>query len=276
LPGRGEVRIKVRAAGVNASDWKKRQGLMDAELPQTIGHEAAGVVDMLGDGVEDVILGDRVFGFGIDGAAQAEFAVLAHYGPLPRGLTFAEAAALPSSIETAARALGQLGVGSGDTVLINGASGTVGCLAVQLAVKRGARVVGTASTPTHDLLRSLSADPVAYGDGMVDRIRELAPSGIDVALDVAGNGVLPELISLAGGPERVITLADFSGSQQSGVRFSRGADGRALDTLTQIEDLVESGLLLPNITTYPLTEVERAHRDGESGRVRGKLVLLVD
>ena len=116
-PGPGQVRIAVRAAGVNPSDWKKRKGLMDGELPQTMGHEAAGVVDELGEGVADVAVGDRVFGFSAEGAAQAELAVLSYYAPIPPSLGFPGAAALPAAVETATRALDQLGVGSGSTLL---------------------------------------------------------------------------------------------------------------------------------------------------------------
>jgi NADPH:quinone reductase-like Zn-dependent oxidoreductase len=163
-PGPGEVRIAVRAAGVNPSDWKKRKGLMDAdeELPQTMGHEAAGIVDELGESVVDVTVGDCVFGFSAAGAAQAELAVLSYYAPIPPSLDFAGAAALPAAIETATRALEELGLGSASTLLINGASGSVGSAAVQLAVVRGARVIGTASPANHDYLRSLGAEPVAY------------------------------------------------------------------------------------------------------------------
>ena len=221
-PGPGQVRIAVRAAGVNPSDWKKRQGLMDPELPQTLGYEAAGVVDELGEGVADVAVGDRVFGFSADGAAQAELAVLAYYAPIPPSLDFPAAAALPAAVETAARALDQLGVGDGSTLLINGASGSVGAAAVQLAVARGARVIGTASPANHTYLRSLGAEPVAYGEGLVERVRALAPDGVDLALDVAGSGVLPELIELADGPGHVVTIADFAGAQEHGVRFSSG------------------------------------------------------
>jgi hypothetical protein len=110
-PGPSQVRIAVRAAGVNPSDWKKRKGLMNGELPQTMGHEAAGVVDELGEGVGDVAVGDRVFGFSVEGAAQAELTVLSYYAPIPPSLDFADAAALPAAIETATRALDQLGVG---------------------------------------------------------------------------------------------------------------------------------------------------------------------
>jgi NADPH:quinone reductase-like Zn-dependent oxidoreductase len=279
-PGPGQVRIAVRAAGVNPGDWKKREGLMDPELPQTMGHEAAGVVDELGEGVADVAVGDRVFGLSAEGAAQAELAVLSFYAPIPPSLDFTGAAALPAAVETATRALDQLGVGagagSGGTLLINGASGSVGSAAVQLAVVRGARVIGTASPANHDYLRSLGAEPVAYGEGLAGRVRVLAPGGVDAALDVAGSGVLPELIELAGGPEHVVTIADFGGAHEHGVRFSRGDAGRAVHALAEIGELIESGRFsLPVARTFPLAEIAQAHRAGEDGNVRGKLVLVV-
>src|SRR5919204_2085653 len=263
-PGPGEVRIAVRRAGVNASDWKKRKGLMDQELPQTLGYEAAGIVDEFGEGVTDVAPGDRVFGFCPDGAAQAQLALLSDYAPIPPSLDFAAAAALPSAVETAARALDQLGVDRGSTVLINGASGSVGSVAVQLAVARGASVIGTGSPARHEFLRSLGARPVAYGNGMAERVRTLAPDGVDFALDVAGSGVLPELIELAGGPDHVIMVADFAGAQQHGVRFSRGDSGCAIYVLSQIGDLIEFGhFSLPVAQTFPLRDVAEAHRVGE-------------
>jgi NADPH:quinone reductase-like Zn-dependent oxidoreductase len=275
-PGPGQVRIAVRAAGVNPSDWKKRQGLMDPELPQAMGYEAAGVVDELGTGVADAAVGDRVFGFSAEEGTQAELAVLSYYAPIPPSLDFAGAAALSAAIETATRALDQLGVGSGSTLLINGASGSVGSAAVQLAVVRGARVIGTASPANHEYLRSLRAEPVAYGQGLAGRVRALAPGGVDLALDVAGSGVLPELIELAGGPEHVVTVADFSGAQEYGVRFSHGDTGRAVHVLAEIGELIESGRFsLPVAQTFPLAEVAEAHRVSEDGHVRGKLVLLV-
>src|SRR5690349_17058855 len=275
-PGPGQVRIAVRAAGVNPSDWKKRRGLMDGELPQTLGHEAAGLVDELGEGQADVAIGDRVFGLSAEGAAQAELAVLSHYAPIPPSLDFAGAAALPAAVETATRALDQLGVGTGGTLLVNGASGSVGSAAVQLAVARGARVIGTASPANHEYLRSLGAEPVAYGAGLVERVRALAPGGVDVALDIAGSGVLPELIELAGGPEHVVTIADFAGAKEHGVRFSSGDAGRAVHVLAEIGALIESGrFALPVAQTFPLAEIAEAHRVGENGHVRGKLVLLV-
>ena len=275
-PGSVEIRIAVHAAGVNASDWKKREGLMDQHLPQTLGYEAAGLVDEIGVGVTDVAIGDRVFGFNSEGAAQAELAVLTAWAPIPRSLDFAGAAALPSAVETAARALDQLGVSSGKTILINGASGTIGSAAVQLAIARGARVIGTGSPATHEYLRTLGAEPVAYGEGMAERVRALAPEGVDLALDAAGSGLL-ELIELAGGEDHVITIADFAGAKKYGVRFSSGESGRAIYALAQVAKLVDSGqFFLPVGQTFPLADVAEAQRLGESGGVRGKIVLLVD
>src|SRR4029077_4654029 len=224
-----------------------------------------------------------VFGLSAEGAAQAELAVLSFYAPIPPLLHFAGAAALPAAIETATRALDQLGVGAGagrgSTLLINGASGSVGSAAVQLAAVRGARVIGTASPANHDYLRSLGAEPVAYGEGLAGRVRALAPHGVDEALDlarrgvprapeggdealgVAGSGVLPELIELAGGPEHVVTIADFGGAREYGVRFSSGDGGRAVHALVEIGELIESGRLSLSVAqTFPLAEIAEAHR----------------
>ena len=141
---------------------------------------------------------------------------------------------------------------------------------------RGARVIGTASPANHDYLRSLGAEPVAYGEGLAGRVRALAPDGVDAALDVAGSGVLPELIELAGGPEQVVTIADFGGAQEHGVTFSSGDGGRAVHALAEIGELIESGRFsLPIARTFPLAEIAQAHRVSEDGHVRGKLVLLV-
>jgi len=276
-PGPGEVRIVVRAAGVNAGDQKKRQGLMDPDLPQTLGYEAAGLVDEIGDDVDGVEIGDAVFGFAPSGAAQAELAVLAAFAKVPAELDLATAASLPSALETAARALDAVGVGDGTVVLINGASGNVGAAAAQLAVARGARVIGVASSASARMLEGFGVEPVAYGEGMPDRVRLLAPSGIDAAIDVAGNGILPELIALVGGPGRVVTLADVDGARDTGVRFSRGDSGRALYVLDAIGDLVSTGeFVLPAVRAFPLDEIRAAHRFGEQAGSHTKIVVTAD
>lgn len=275
-PGGGEIRIRVHAAGINASDWKKRQGLMDRELPQTLGYEAAGIVDEVGSDVVGVATGDRVFGVSPYGAAQAELAILSSWAPIGDSLDFATAAAMPAAAETAARSLDHLGVTAGSTLLINGASGSVGSAGVQLAVERGVRVIGTGSPASHDFLSSIGAEPVAYGEGMIERVRAVARTGVDYALDVAGSAVLPELVNLVGSPVRVITVADFEGAQQAGVRFSRGDDGRATYALAQVAQMAVAGRFAVQVgRRFALTQVAEAHRVGEAGGVRGKLVLVV-
>jgi NADPH:quinone reductase-like Zn-dependent oxidoreductase len=275
-PGPGQVRIAVRAVGVNPVDWKMRSGMMGGELPQGTGREAAGLVDELGEGVEDVAPGDRVFGF-VTGAGAAELALLSDYAPIPASLDFAGAAGLPVAVETATRTLDLLGVGQDTVLLVNGAAGAVGSSAVQLARLRGARVIGTASPGNHEYLRSLGAEPTTYGDRMTDQVREIAPGGVDAALDAAGGGALPALVELAGGPERVVTIADYAGAQETGAGFSGGpGTERAIHALRDVASLIESGRFsLPVAQTFPLEKIADAHTLSEQGHVRGKLVLLV-
>jgi len=277
-PAPGQVRIRVHAAGISATDPKLRQGVLNfgAGLPQTTGRDVAGVVDEIGEGVTDVAVGDRVFGASDDGAGAAELALLTHRAPIPTSLGFVDAAGLPVALETATRALDQLKVAAGSTLLVNGAAGGIGSTVVQLAVARGARVIGTASTANHNYLRLLGAEPTTYGEGMAERVRALAPDGVDVALDVAGSGVLPDLIDLAGGSQNVVTLADFAGSKEHGVLFSNGFHGHAFHALAEVGTLIDAGRFwLPVERTYPLADIAEAHRVSEKGHVRGRLVLVL-
>lgn len=277
-PAPGQIRVAVRAAGINPVDWKMRQGMMGGDLPQRTGREVAGVVDELGDGVTDVAVGDAVFGFAADGGGAAELALAVDYAPIPPSLDFAGAAGLPVAVETAVRTLDAVGAGTDTTVLVNGAAGAVGSAVVQIARARGAQVIGTASENNHEYLRSLGAEPTTYGDGLVQRVRALAPDGVDAAVDAAGGGALPALVELAGGPDRVITIADYAGAQETGVAFSGGmGTGRAVHALRQIGDLIESGAFtLPVAQTFALDQIAEAHRLSEARHVRGKLILLVE
>lgn len=278
-PGPGQVRIVVHAAGISATDVKLRAGTLTfgAELPQTTGRDVAGVVDEVGAGVTDVAVGDRVYGISDDGAAVAELALLTFRAVIPPSLGFVDAAALPVALETATRAIGQLGVGNGSTLFVNGASGGIGSTAVQLAAARGARVIGAAGAANQSYLGLLGAEPVTYGEGLAERVRALAPGGVDAALDVAGNGVLPELIDLAGGARNVVTLADFDGVREHGVHFSNGfVDGHAFHSLAEVGELIASGRFwLPVERTFPLAEIAGAHHVSEHGHVRGRLVLVI-
>ena len=276
-PGPGQIRIAVRAAGVNPIDWKMRSGARGGDLPQTTGREVAGVVDELGDGVTDVAVGDEVFGFAAGGGGAAELALSGDYAPIPPSLDFATAAGLPVAVETGVRTLDLLGVGEGTTLLVNGAAGAVGSAAVQIAVDRGARVIGTASPGNHDYLRSLGVEPTTYGNGLVERVRRLAPEGVDAALDAAGGDALPALVEVAGDPQHVVTVADYAGAEATGARFSGGLGTvRAVHALKDIGELIETGrFTMPVAQTFPLEQIAKAHRLSETGHVRGKLVLLV-
>jgi NADPH:quinone reductase-like Zn-dependent oxidoreductase len=277
--GPGEVRMAVHAVGIGATDIKAREGKMGGTLPQTTGREIAGLVDEVGDGVTDVAVGDRIVGYsgGPTGAGVAQYALVVNYSRLPDTLGYAEAAALPVATETATRGLDVLGVGPGTVLLVSGASGGVGSAATQVAVARGARVIGTTSEANLDYVRSLGAEAIVYGDGLTDRVHALAPGGVDRALDVAGSGILPELIALAGGVvDHVVTLADFAGAKEYGVRFSSGADGRAEHALAAVFDLIaEKRFWLPVSKTFPLDRIADAHAASEAG-VQGRVVVLID
>ena len=276
-PAPGQIRVAVRAAAINPIDWKMRSGMLGGEVPQRTGREVAGVVDEVGDGVSDVAPGEAVFGFAAGGGGAAEFALLEDYAPIPPSLDFAAASGLPVAVETAVRTLDMLDVGSGTTLLINGAAGAVGSSATQIARSRGARVIGTASAGNHGYLRSLGAEPTTYGDGLVERVRALAPDGVDAALDAAGGGALPALVELTGNPDRVVTIADYAGAQETGAKFSGGRGSeRAVHALRDIGSLIEAGQFsLPVAQTFPLEQIGEAHRLSEGGHVRGKLVLVL-
>jgi NADPH:quinone reductase-like Zn-dependent oxidoreductase len=277
--GAGQIRIAVKAAGVNPFDWKVRSGMMQQvmpiDLPSIVGSEVAGVVDEVGDGVTDVAVGDEVFGFALGGGA-AQHAVLEHYATKPADLSWAEAAGLSVAAETAVRTLDLLGLEAGQTILINGAAGGVGTAAVQFARARGARVIGTASENNHDFLRALGAEPTTYGEGLVDRVRELAPDGVDLAMDTAGQGALPELIEVTGSPDNVLTTADFSAAEH-GVRVTTAADERSWEALGQAAQLYEAGeFTMPVAQILPFDQAGEAQRISQGGHVRGKLVLIPD
>jgi NADPH:quinone reductase-like Zn-dependent oxidoreductase len=278
-PGAGQVRVAVRAACVNPIDWKMRSGamrdVMPVSFPAIDGREAAGVVDELGPEVTRVAVGDEVFGFTVGGAA-AERAILDDFAHKPASLSWEAAAGLPVAAETSVRVFTVLGgVNGRQTLVINGAAGGVGAVAVQLARARGARVIGTASEPNHEFLRSLGAEPTTYGQGLVERVRALTPGGVDLAFDTAGKGGIADLITLTGDPARVATIADFSAADL-GVKVT-GGNSRSAGALDEAAALAEAGRLHVAITrTFTFAEAADAHRISQDGHVRGKLVLIPD
>ncbi|MFC8823981.1 NADP-dependent oxidoreductase [Streptomyces sp. NPDC057137] len=278
-PGPGQIRASVRAAGVNPVDVKIRKGwmaeVMPTEFPAVPGSEFSGVVDAVGDGVIGLSVGDEVLGWSIDGA-YAQYTLATNVVPKPAGLSWDVAAALPVAGETARRVLDDLAVKEGETILVHGAAGSVGSMAVQLAAARGATVIGTASPANHDYVRLLGATPVTYGDGLVERVRAAAPQGVDAVFDTAGKGALPDSITLRGGTtDRVITIADPTAAEH-GVAFSSGGstpeEKRA--GLTEQARLAADGTLRVLVAqTYPLAEGAKAQSASESGHTRGKLII---
>ncbi|MFJ9394575.1 NADP-dependent oxidoreductase [Streptomyces californicus] len=272
--GPGRIRVAVRAAGVNPVDWRLREGQVlgahPVELPAGVGLDAAGVVDEVGEGVTDVAVGDRVFGEGAD--TYAEFAVLSAWAPMPDGLSFAEAAGYPSVVETALRIIDEVGVRPGQKLLVSGASGGVGSAVLQIARERGVTVIGTAGAANQDYLRELGALATTYGDGWVERVRGLGP--VDAALDLAGSGVIPDLVALTGDPAKVVTIADL-GAPEFGVRFS-GVAGSVPDALAEAASLIARGRLhIPVEKSYALTEAAAAHADSRAGHTRGRRVIVI-
>nr|CEL22740.1 Bifunctional protein: zinc-containing alcohol dehydrogenase; quinone oxidoreductase (NADPH:quinone reductase); Similar to arginate lyase [Kibdelosporangium sp. MJ126-NF4]CTQ89879.1 Bifunctional protein: zinc-containing alcohol dehydrogenase; quinone oxidoreductase (NADPH:quinone reductase) (EC 1.1.1.-); Similar to arginate lyase [Kibdelosporangium sp. MJ126-NF4] len=272
--GPGQVRVAVRAAGVNPVDWRIREGQVlgahPTVLPSGVGLDAAGVVDEIGAGVEGVEVGDHVFGEGL--STYAEFAVLTAWARMPEGLTFEEAAGYPSVVETALRVIREVGVRPGQTLLVSGASGGVGSAVLQIARDRGITVIGTAGAANQDYLRSLGAVGTTYGEGWVERVRGLGQ--VDGALDLAGSGVIRELVELTGDPRKVVSIADL-GAPEFGVRFS-GVAGSVPDALAEAVSLISRGKLhIPVEKSYTLADAAVAHIDSQAGHARGRRVIVV-
>jgi NADPH:quinone reductase-like Zn-dependent oxidoreductase len=279
-PGPGQVRVRVRAVGVNPVDGKIRSGIMENIFPTTLpavpGGEIAGVVDALGEGVDRLEVGDEVLGWSDTGAyAQYALATAAVLARKPAGLDWTHAAALPVAGDGADRTLDLLGVKAGETLLVHGASGALGTIAVQLAVARGARVIGTAGPANQDYVASLGATALVYGEGLVERVRALAPNGVDAVLDAAGKGALEDSITLRGGTGRIVTTADFR-ARELGVVFAEGPQRRSAARLAELAQQAADGTLVTTVgATYPLAEAARAQQASDAGHNRGKLVLTV-
>ena len=275
--GPGQVRIAVRAAGVNPSDWKRRAGLYrdfdEVIFPSGGGVEASGVVDEVGPGVSNVSVGDAVFGFGQD--TMAQYAILTNWARKPDNVSLKVAAGLPVITDTATRALDEVGVKSGDTLLVSGAAGGIGSAVIQFARLRGITVIGTASSQKHGYLRGLGAIPTTYGPGLAERVRELAPQGINAALDLAGSGIIPELIEITGDASHVLSVADFS-AEQYGAKFSHGPPKNPERFLADVARLCSEGLFRLHIDqAFPLEQTAAAQEVSAGGRVTGKLVITI-
>ncbi|MEV6398774.1 NADP-dependent oxidoreductase [Streptomyces sp. NPDC051907] len=283
--GPDAVLVKVRAAAVNPVDWKAREGWIDGlfepVFPVIPGWDVAGVVVQLGLDAPEFAVGDEVMGYVREGfLSRGTFAeyVAAPVRTLarkPRNLSFEEAAGLPLAGLTAYQVLHRaLSVGGGDTVLVHAAAGGVGSIAVQLAGRLGARVIGTASERNHDMLRRLGAEPVEYGDGLVDRLRAIAPDGVDAAFDTVGGDTLQASAEVLKPNGRIASIAD-GGVLALGGRYCWVRPDAA--DLAVLGELAEQGVISVHVDkAFPLEEAAEAQKLNAEGRTRGKIVVTVD
>lgn len=277
LPGLTQVRVRVRRAGVNPTDAKIRRGELDAVFPATFpicpGVDVSGTIDAVGADVTTFSVGDDVFG-AATGGSYAQFALLDDPTAKPTGLSWDLAAALPTAGETAVRSYRAMNLTAGQTVLIHGAAGGIGSIVTQLAVHDGITVIGTVGERDDQVLRELGGIPVRYGDGWADQVRAATVSGIDAALDTAGQGVLAESIQLTGNSSRVVTLVDYQAIKLGAVFTGLDPTDRALDAMPALAQAAAAGRIRIQIGgTYPLAQAAQAHRDLEAGHQRGKILL---
>lgn len=274
-PGPGKVRIAVRAASVNPIDWKIMSGSMAKGPLEGVGRpgtDAAGVVDEIGDGVTGVSIGGEVFGTG--SGTHAEYAVLGSWAIKPSSVDWPIAAAAGVAGETSERVLRLLDLPRHGTVFIDGGSGGVGAIVVQLAVSRGCEVIASAGPKNQDYLRELGSTPVVYGSGMADRVREAAGGPVDGVVDVAGKTLIADLISLVPRPSQVVTIANFGAGDSGAQVTGGGSDARPAEAFAEIADLLDRGTLVIRTETFPLERAAEAFGASLSGHVRGKLVLV--
>jgi NADPH:quinone reductase-like Zn-dependent oxidoreductase len=276
-PSASCIRVVVHACGLNPADWALCRKLYEMELPRGIGIDVSGVVDAVGEGVTDVVVGDRVLGFADfahqPSAGASDVAVLDHWGKVPPGLDMNLAAALPMAAVIGHHALDALGGKSGQTILIHGGGSMMGFGAVQIALARGFTVFTTAGSTYADRLRGFGAKVTAYGEGMVERVKALGP--VDLVLDTVG-GALPDLIRIADSdPQRVLSIADRSGPEH-GVRGNYD-DGRPLryEAFGEMAEEAAAGrFVIPVARTFPLENWREAMEISTSGKASGKLLLL--
>lgn len=280
-PGPGQVLVRVRAAGINPGEATIRQGVFHAVWPATFpsgqGSDFAGIVDEVGAGVTAFAVGDEVIGFTNDRASHAELVVVPaeQLARRPAGVPWEVAGALFVAGTTAYAAVRAVQLKPGETLAVSGASGGVGSLAVQLAARAGARVIGIASPARQAWLTAHGVIPLAYGEGLAERLRAATGGRPDALIDTFGGGYVQLALDLGVPAERINTIIDFEAARQHGVKAEGNAEGASAEVLGELAGLVARGLLeVPVARTYPLAEVQAAFRDLEQRHTLGKIVLV--
>ena len=279
-PGEGEVLVRVKAAGINPGEAKIREGLLHAQWPATFpsgqGSDLAGIVEKLGPGVSGFAVGDEVIGFTNRRASHAEYVVVeaGDLTPKPANVPWEVAGSLFVAGTTAYAAVRAVSLKPGETVAVSGAAGGVGWLAVQLAKAAGAEVIGIAGPANHDWLAAHGINPVAYGEGLADRLREAADR-IDAFIDTNGDGYVKLAIDLGVEPSRIDTIADFAAVQEYAIKSDGNSAAATAEVVAELAALVADGRLEVLVAaTYPLDQVRAAFDELELGHTRGKIVLI--
>jgi NADPH:quinone reductase-like Zn-dependent oxidoreductase len=281
-PGPGHALVRVRAAGINPGEASIRKGLMHERWPATFpsgeGSDLAGVVEEVGAEVDAFAPGDEVLGWTDQRASHAELVVVSadQLTRKPPGVPWEVAGALFVAGTTAYAAVRAVAAGPGDTVVVSGAAGGVGSLVIQLARLAGATVIGLAGESNHQWLLEHGAVPVAYGDGVAGRIREVTDDHVDALIDTFGGGYVALAIEELGvAPERIDTIIDWAAAEQYGVKAEGTAAAASVEVLDELIELIDQGQLeVPIARVFPLEEVRDAYRELERRHTRGKIVLV--
>jgi NADPH:quinone reductase-like Zn-dependent oxidoreductase len=280
VPGAGQVLVEVKAAAVNPGEAYVREGRYHDRWPATFpsgqGSDLAGVVAEVGPGVDRVAVGDEIIGYTDNRASQAEYVLVEqeHLTPRPSGVPWEVAGSLYVVGTTAYAAVRAVSPGDGDTLVVSGAAGGVGSIAVQLARQAGATVIGLASEPNHEWLTAHGVIPVSYGPGVADRIRAASGGRVDAFIDTFGGGYVDLALELGVRPDRIDTIIDFEAAQRHGVKTDGNAVGASPEVLAELAALIDKGVIeVPIARVYPLEEVREAYRQVERRHTRGKIVL---
>ncbi|GCF07116.1 NADP-dependent oxidoreductase [Dictyobacter arantiisoli] len=281
VPGPGQVLVKVRAAGINPGEVSIRKGLFADRWPATFpsgqGSDLAGVVAVVSEGVQGFAVGDEVIGFTNGRASQAEFVVvescdLTHR---PRNVSWEVAGSLFIAGTTAYAAIRAVSLKQGDTVIVSGAAGGVGSIVVQLARREGAKVIGLASPAHHQWLHDHGVIPVAYGEGVEERIRAVTDDHLDAFIDTFGADYVELALKLGVQPERIDTIINFEAVTAYGVKAEGNAQAASAAVLADLAQRIDQGELeIPIARVYPLADVREAYRELEQRHTHGKIVLV--
>jgi NADPH:quinone reductase-like Zn-dependent oxidoreductase len=280
VPGPGQVLVRVKAAGINPGEAAIRKGVFAERWPATFpsgqGSDLAGVVEELGDAVVDVAVGDEVIGFTNDRSSHAELVVVEadHLVHRPAKVSWEQAGALFVAGTTAYAAVRAVSLSADDSVVVSGAAGGVGSIVVQLAKDADAKVIGLANKDNHEWLADHGVIPVAYGDGVADRIRAASGGRVDAFIDTFGGGYVELALELGVAPDRIDTIIDFAAAAKHGVKTEGSHEGARAEVLAELAGLIDAGRLeIPIAKVYRLADVRDAYRELERRHTRGKIVL---